>query len=89
MGRMMMEAAEEVAGAPMQMSAENYYEMGLAYACGRSMPVDRVAAHKWFNVALLMGFKDAAQRRAELADEMTKEEIAAALREARAFLTCH
>lgn len=89
MGRMMMEVTDAVAGSPVQMSAEGYYELGLTYASGRSMPIDRVTAHKWFNVALLMGFRDAAQRRAELAEEMSKDEIAAALREARAFVTRH
>ncbi len=89
MGRMMFETTDAIAGAPASLSAEGYYELGLAYATGRSAPVDYVAAHKWFNVALMLGFKDAAERRAELAGEMSKDEIAAALREARAFVTKH
>jgi hypothetical protein len=48
-----------------------------------------VSAHKWFNVALMQGYRAAAERRAELAFEMTPEQIATALREARAFLTRH
>lgn len=89
MARMMIDVADAVAGAPTQMSAESYYELGLTYASGRSVPIDKVAAHKWFNVALLLGYRDAAQRRSELAQEMSADEIAAALREARAFVTKH
>lgn len=74
---------------PAEASAEAYYELGLMHACGRQVPMDVVAAHKWFNVALARGFKPAAERRAELAGEMSRDEIATALREAREFLVRH
>lgn len=89
MARIMMEETDAIAGTPVKMSADGYYELGLSYASGRSVPVDYVTAHKWFNVALMLGYRQAAERRAELAGEMTKDEIAAALREARAFVTRH
>ena len=52
-------------------------------------PADLVAAHKWFNVAFAQGYRTAARCRSELAREMSTEEIAAAQREARLFLTRH
>jgi uncharacterized protein len=42
-----------------------------------------------FNVAVAQGYRAAATMRAEVAQEMTAEEIAAAQREARLFLTRH
>lgn len=80
---------ETVAAVPAPMSGEACYEMGLAYASGRSQPIDLVAAHKWFNVAVINGYREAALRRAELASEMSAEDIALALRQARAMITRH
>jgi hypothetical protein len=56
---------------------------------GRSLPIDMVAAHKWFNLAALRGFTDAVRLRNEVAAEMSAAEIAAAQRAARAWLTRH
>ncbi|MCX7325192.1 MAG: SEL1-like repeat protein [Hyphomicrobiales bacterium] len=89
MARQMMEEVDAMASPPAGMSGEAYYELGLSYACGRSQPVDLVSAHKWFNVAVMQGYRAAAERRAELAFEMTPDQIATALREARAFVTRH
>ena len=88
MARFEMTGAEAAAG-PGQASGEAFYELGLMYAAGRTVPVDRVSAHKWFNVAVAQGYRPAAGMRAEVAQEMTSEEIAAAQREARLFLTRH
>ena len=74
---------------PVQAGGEAYYELGVMYASGRSAPVDLVAAHKWFNIAVARGYRPAAERRAELAREMSTGEIAAAQREARLWLTRH
>jgi hypothetical protein len=41
------------------------------------------------NIAVARGYREAAPMRSELAREMTPEEIAAAQREARLFLTHH
>ncbi len=70
-------------------SGEAFFELGLMYAAGRSVPADLVTAHKWLNVAVYKGCREAVQRRAELAGEMSSDEIAAAQREARLFLTRH
>lgn len=63
------------------------FERGLYWASGRSGVVNLVAAHKWFNLAALKGRADAIALRREIADQMSDVEIAAAQREARAWMT--
>jgi uncharacterized protein len=64
-----------------------YYELGVAYAVGRNgVDVDLVEAHKWFNLAAMSGDERAQIDRSEVAATMTTAEIAAAQRQARAFL---
>ncbi|TPQ28172.1 hypothetical protein C2U70_29850 [Bradyrhizobium guangdongense] len=65
------------------------FERGLYWASGRSGLVDLVAAHKWFNLAALKGRKDAIGLRQEVAEQMSETEIAAAQREARAWVVAH
>ena len=48
-----------------------------------------MAAHKWFNLAALKGRADAIRLRREVAELMSGVEIAAAQREARAWMTAH
>ena len=66
-----------------------FYELGLMYAAGRSVAIDLVSAHKWLNVAVFKGCREAIAHRAELAGEMSREEIASAQRQAREFLMLH
>ncbi|MEK1852923.1 MAG: sel1 repeat family protein [Phyllobacterium sp.] len=65
------------------------FEMGIMYATGRDCAVDMVAAHKWFNIAAIKGSDRAAELRAELAQTMSKSDLAIALREAREWMTSH
>jgi len=65
------------------------FERGLYWASGRSGVVNLVAAHKWFNLAALKGRPDAIALRREVAEMMSEAEIAAAQREARAWMTAH
>ena len=65
------------------------FERGLYWASGRSGVVNLVAAHKWFNLAALKGRKDAISLRQEVAEQMSDVEIAAAQREARAWISAH
>lgn len=65
------------------------FERGLYWASGRSGLVDLVAAHKWFNLAALKGRRDAIALRQEVAGQMSEAEIAAAQREARAWVSAH
>ena len=65
------------------------FERGLYWASGRSGVVNLIAAHKWFNLAALKGRVDAIAMRREVAEQMSEIEIAAAQREARAWMTAH
>ncbi|MAZ15880.1 MAG: hypothetical protein CL535_06045 [Ahrensia sp.] len=70
-------------------NAEILFEMGMMYATGRECETDMVAAHKWFNIAAIKGCPRAALLRAEVAETMSKDELARALREARQWMPCH
>jgi uncharacterized protein len=71
------------------MTADGLYELGLVYSAGRDVDADMVAAHKWFNLAAMRGNQEAKLRRMELAHEMSKDQIAAAQRQAREWLRKH
>lgn len=62
------------------------FERGLYWASGRSGFVDLIAAHKWFNLAALKGRAEGADMRREVAQTMSDAEIAAAQRDARAWM---
>jgi TPR repeat protein len=65
------------------------FERGLYWASGRAGMVNLVAAHKWFNLAALKGRVDAIIMRREVAELMSEIEIAAAQREARAWMVAN
>jgi uncharacterized protein len=67
-------------------AADTFYELGMMYSVGRSVPIDFVTAHKWFNLAAVRGNRDATRLRREIADQMSESEIAQAQRAARAWL---
>ncbi|UUP18959.1 MULTISPECIES: sel1 repeat family protein [Nitratireductor] len=81
------EAGSGAIGAGAQ--ADVIFQLGMMYATGRDCDVDLVAAHKWFNIAAIKGSARAAELRTELAANMSKIEIARALREAREWMTMH
>jgi uncharacterized protein len=72
-----------------QTDADSMLELGLSCAAGRSAPVDLVSAHKWLNLAAMLGRAEAIPLRHEIAAEMSKSEIAAAQRAARDWLARH
>jgi TPR repeat protein len=76
---------------PVQATAipDALFERGLYWASGRGGLVDLVAAHKWFNLAALKGRSDAIPLRREVAEMMSDVEIAAAQRDARAWVATH
>ena len=41
------------------MGADVFFELGMMYSTGRSVPTDLVTAHKWFNIAAARGNKEA------------------------------
>lgn len=64
-----------------------YFDLGVAYSTGsHGVDCDLVEAHKWFNLAAVAGYDEAAQCRADISDEMTAREIAEAQRRAREWL---
>ena len=67
-------------------AAESLYRLGLRYATGRGVDRDNVVAHKWFNLAAMRGCAGARDERKALADEMTRDEVAEAQRQAREWL---
>lgn len=70
-------------------TADILFEMGMAAATGRDGDMDMIAAHKWFNIAAIKGSPRAAALRSEIAECMSKAELAAALRSAREWMTQH
>jgi hypothetical protein len=67
-------------------NASTLFDLGMMYSVGRSVPVDYITAHKWFNLAAMQGSRDAARLRQEVAEQMSNAEIAAAQRAARSWL---
>jgi len=82
--RMVMESRlAEAAGG----DGEACYDLGVCYQTGTAgAAVDLVEAHKWFNIAASRGVVPAPSARAEVAEDMTAREIAAAQAAARAWL---
>ena len=63
-----------------------FFQIGMMYSIGSSVPTDYVSAHKWFNLAAMRGNKEAIRLRREIAEQMSEAEIAAAQRAARDWL---
>jgi len=70
-------------------SAEVFFDLGIAYATGREVEPDLIEAHKWFNLAAITAYSEAASHRQEIAREMTNVAIAEAQRAAREWLRRH
>ena len=66
---------------------EDMVQQGIAFSSGRAGPVDYVEAHKCFNLAAARGDRAAIRRREEIASEMSRDQIAEALRSAREWLS--
>ena len=79
-------SAPATAFAPVNEDADSYFELGLAYATGHGEPVDYVRAHKWFNIAAMLGDIRAREERADLAELMSPAEVAEAQRLAREWV---
>lgn len=82
-------AAEMASLGERQPTPENFFELGMIYSAGRECVADLIAAHKWFNLAAVAGYGEAARYRAEVAREMKAEEVAEAQRAAREWLRTH
>ena len=63
------------------------FDLGVAFSTGsHGVDCDFIEAHKWFNLAAVAGHEDAAQCRADVAEDMTAREIAEAQRRAREWI---
>ena len=67
-------------------SGDELYKVGLAYSEGVGAEQDLIAAHKWFNLAVMKGSEEAKICREEIADMLDKDDIKSALAAARAWL---
>lgn len=76
----------DAAGTERIEDADELYKLGVRYSTGRDFQQDLVLAHKWLNLAAMMGHEAARLARAELAREMSQADIAEAQRQARAWL---
>ena len=64
-----------------------YFDLGVAFSTGsHGTDCDLIEAHKWFNLATLMGCEAAKYYRQEISDEMDSCQISAAQRAARDWL---
>ncbi len=66
--------------------ADSLFLLGIRYSTGREVDQDLIAAHKWFNLAAMMGHDGARSCRADLAKEMAPAQIAEAQRHARDWM---
>jgi TPR repeat protein len=73
----------------LQAPDQAFFELGLMCSVGCSTPPDLVSAHKWFNLAAMLGNKDAIRMRVEVANEMSQSDIETAQRAARVWMTRH
>jgi TPR repeat protein len=78
--------AAELPGEERVDDANALFILGTRYSTGRDVQHDLIAAHKWFNLAAMMGHEEARINRAELAREMSTADVAEAQRQARAWL---
>jgi TPR repeat protein len=79
------EIAEAHEAVRRQGDSDNLYKLGLIYSTGQE--VNLVQAHMWFNLAATRGSDAAKECRRELADLMSKDEIATAQRSAREWMS--
>jgi hypothetical protein len=82
-----MAALEDAATGQGNSAGDIFFMLGIMQSAGDW--VDRVAAHKWFNLAAARGNQKAAEHRREIAAEMSTADIAAAQRAAREWLSTH
>lgn len=86
MARLDFAAHDMIEGVAPADSPDALYELGLVYCTGRDVEPDMIQAHKWFNLAASRGSAEARRYRGELAEEMSKKEIAEAQRLARVWM---
>ncbi len=79
---------DEAINADAPCTAEAFYALGMRCSIGGEA-VDLISAHKWFNLAAMLGSRDAVRLRREIAAQMSSAEIGAAQRAARDYIRQH
>ena len=79
------EIAEAHEAVRRQGDSDNLYKLGLIYSTGQEL--DLVQAHMWFNLAAARGSDAAKECRRELADMMSRDDVAVAQKRAREWLS--
>jgi TPR repeat protein len=89
MGRYEFADADAASSGEAPASVDAFFDLGMKYSVGLSVPIDFVSAHKWFNLAAMRGNQDAIRLRREIAAQMSDTEIGLAQRAARDWLKAH
>jgi TPR repeat protein len=89
MARLEMCDADAAAVGGKPANADTFYQLGMMYSIGGSVPADFISAHKWFNIAAMKGKRDAIRLRQEIAANMSAADISAAQHAARAWIIAH
>lgn len=89
MARFEMQSGDHAIMGQQNIAGDVFFQLGINHSVGRGVPADRVAAHKWFNLAAARGNRDALRHRQELASEMSAAEVAEAQRQAREWARTH
>jgi TPR repeat protein len=87
MGRLDLDAINELLAAADDGCADAEYDVALMYATGHGAPQDNVLAHMWFNLAALHGNRHARDERRDIAYDMSEAEVSTAQRLARERVT--
>src|ERR1700740_676598 len=66
MARYELAAAEGASLGQGSAPADMFFELGMMYSTGRSVPADLVTAPQWFNIAAMRGHRDAMPLRVEI-----------------------
>ena len=82
-----IEVEEARAAVIAKAEAEDLFRLGLIYSTDHEdRGPDMIEAHKWFNLAAMLGSKPAQAYRSELTMEMSNEDVTLAQRAARGWL---
>jgi hypothetical protein len=81
-----MDVVADIEGEAKTGKPQALYQLGLCYSTGQGVELDLVRAHKYFNLAAMKGVAEARLWRAELATQMSSNDIAEAQRLARLWL---
>lgn len=82
-----VEVKEAEAAIELGVQAEDLFRLGLMYSTDlEDRGPDFVQAHKWFNLAAMMGSMPAKAYREEMTFEMSSEDVTLAQRAARGWL---